>query len=84
MYAVYILYSAKFDKSYVGFTSDLINRFKSHNELGSGYTKKFRPWIVVYVEFYETKKVAAQREIFFKSGKGFYERIKIIQDFIKN
>ena len=44
-FAVYILFSSKFSKTYVGFTSNLIERFKSHNELSSkGYTIKFRPW----------------------------------------
>ncbi|RZJ51812.1 MAG: GIY-YIG nuclease family protein, partial [Flavobacterium sp.] len=44
-FAVYILYSEKFNKNYTGCTSNLIERFKSHNLLGTkGYTLKFRPW----------------------------------------
>ncbi|GGG51441.1 GIY-YIG nuclease family protein [Epilithonimonas arachidiradicis] len=34
-FVVYILYSEKFDKTYTGFTSNLVERFKSHNELGN-------------------------------------------------
>ncbi|PXY38641.1 endonuclease, partial [Flavobacterium cheongpyeongense] len=30
-FVVYILYSEKFKKNYTGFTSNLIERFKSHN-----------------------------------------------------
>ncbi|MGL2988410.1 GIY-YIG nuclease family protein [Flavobacterium sp. RSSA_27] len=41
-FVVYILYSKKFNKNYIGFTSNLIERFKSHNVLGTkGYTIKF-------------------------------------------
>lgn len=52
-------------------TSSLIQRFKSHNYLGNkGYTKKFRPWCVLHVEFFETKSDAENRELFLKSGHG--------------
>jgi putative endonuclease len=71
-YVVYILYSEKFNKSYVGFTTDLVDRFKSHNELGSGWTKPFRPWLVIHVEFFDDKLTAMKREKYFKSGSGLY------------
>ncbi|MEN8799015.1 MAG: GIY-YIG nuclease family protein, partial [Flavobacteriaceae bacterium] len=58
-------------KTYIGYTSDLINRFKSHNQLSNnGYTFRFRPWQVVHVEFYNHKSEALTREKFLKSGKG--------------
>ncbi len=79
MYAVYILYSYKFHKSYVGFTTNLIGRFKSHNELGEDFTKRYRPWIVIYCEYFEDKKEAVKREKYYKAGKGYYERNEIIQ-----
>lgn len=45
----YVLYSKKHEKIYIGYTSNLIGRFKSHNELGTkGYTIRYRPWIVVH------------------------------------
>ncbi|MBD8016900.1 GIY-YIG nuclease family protein, partial [Kaistella pullorum] len=31
-FVVYILYSRKYGRTYVGFTRDLISRFHSHNE----------------------------------------------------
>ena len=77
-FVVYILFSAKFCKTYVGFTSNLIDRFKSHNELATkGYTIKFRPWEVIYLEFYTSKSDAMKREKYFKSGIG-REKIKNI------
>ncbi|MDX1545154.1 MAG: GIY-YIG nuclease family protein [Christiangramia sp.] len=39
----YVLFSKKFNKIYIGFTSALIQRFYSHNYLSrKGYTLKFR------------------------------------------
>ena len=70
-YVVYILKSLSSDKHYVGFTENLISRFKSHNELSTkGYTIRYRPWEVIHVEIYATKKQAMNREKFLKSGKG--------------
>lgn len=70
-FVVYILYSEKYSKFYVGYTSDLIQRFLSHNSLGTkGYTMKFRPWQVVHVEFFTSLEEALKRERFLKSGKG--------------
>jgi putative endonuclease len=70
-FVVYILYSEKYNKYYTGYTSSIITRFKSHNELSNkGFTKRYRPWIVVYIEFFTTKKEAIIREKFLKSGTG--------------
>jgi putative endonuclease len=70
-FVVYVLFSRKFDRTYTGYTSNLIERFKSHNLLGKkGFTIRYRPWFVVLVEFYKTKSEAMKRESFLKSGKG--------------
>ena len=71
MYKVYILYSPKYNKIYVGYTSNLEQRLLSHNELGKkGWTIKFRPWQLVHSEEYETKAEALLREKQLKAGKG--------------
>jgi putative endonuclease len=71
MHCVYVLFSSKFNKIYIGETANLIGRFHAHNELANkGYTKKYRPWIVVHVEFLQTRKAALAREKTLKSGKG--------------
>ena len=70
-FVVYILFSEEHNKTYVGFTSNLIERFKSHNYLSKkGYTIKYRPWIVIHVEFLTTKSEALKREKLFKTGIG--------------
>jgi putative endonuclease len=70
-FVVYILFSEKYTKNYVGFTSNLIQRFKSHNSLGiQGYTRKFRPWKVIHIEFFHIKAEAMNREKYLKTGIG--------------
>ena len=70
-FVVYILFSKNYSKTYTGFTSNLIERFKSHNVLGvKGYTIKYRPWEVVYVEFFTSKADALRKEKFLKTGIG--------------
>jgi len=47
IYTVYVLYSFSYDKIYIGYTSNLIDRFRSHNKLGKkGWTLRYRPWVV--------------------------------------
>ena len=80
-FVVYILFSEKYKKTYTGFTNNLIERFKSHNVLGiKGYSIKYRPWKVVYVEFFSSKLEAMKREKFLKSGKGREFIRKIVYD----
>ena len=71
MFTVYILYSVKFQKIYVGYSSDLLNRVKSHNELGNkGWTIKFGPWQIVHTEVFESKADAMKREKQLKTAAG--------------
>jgi len=68
-HTVYILHSEKYDKIYIGRTTNLTKRFKSHNELGTkGWTIKFRPWKIVYTEEFATKTEAMKREKQLKSA----------------
>ena len=71
IYTVYCLYSIQYDKIYIGRTSNLIKRFHSHNKLShKGWTIRYRPWIVAYAEYFESKQVSAIREKELKSAKG--------------
>jgi putative endonuclease len=82
MYKVYILYSAKYNKIYIGYTSNLEERLLSHNQLGKkGWTIKFRPWMLIHTESFNTKQQALLREKQLKSGKG---REWIWNELIKN
>ena len=71
MYTVYVLYSGKYDKIYIGYTSDLKQRLLSHNELAKkGWTINYRPWKLIYKEEFTEKELAMKREIELKSHKG--------------
>jgi len=69
-YTVYILYSSSCQKHYTGYTSDLPERLLSHNELGHGWTSRYRPWVLIYSKVFEDKKSAMDYEKWLKSGVG--------------
>jgi putative endonuclease len=61
----------RFDKIYIGYTSNLEQRMISHNELGKkGYTLKYRPWTVLFTEEFDIKSEAMNREKQLKSARG--------------
>lgn len=71
MFSVYALYSKTFNKIYIGQTEDLNRRLFEHNNgLLSGYTKKFKPWEVIYTEECSSRREALLREKQLKSQKG--------------
>ena len=74
-FTVYILFSEKHHKHYIGFTSDFSLRLKSHNEFGKDWTSKFRPWKLIYTKNFGIKREAIQYEKWLKTGAG--------RDFIK-
>ncbi len=68
---VYLLQSQTLpDKHYIGLTSDLKTRLSVHNQGGSMYTAKFRPWkLATYIAFTDADK-AVSFEKYLKSGSG--------------
>jgi len=71
MFTVYILYSDKYKKKYIGYTTDLIQRFRSHNLLATkGYTIRYRPWVILHTEIFESLEDALLREKQLKGGQG--------------
>jgi len=69
-YYVYILRSQKDFSFYIGYTTDLINRFKQHNDGESQATKPFRPYILIFYEAFLNRIDAKNREVYLKSGYG--------------
>ena len=70
VFTTYVLFSENYGKHYVGFTSNLIERMRSHNELGDDWTKSYRPWKMIYYKAFYTKKEAMEYEKWLKSGVG--------------
>lgn len=71
MFTVYVLYSEKHNKIYIGYTSNIKQRLMAHNELETkGYTLRYRPWNLIHVEDFLEKSDAMKREKQLKSAKG--------------
>jgi putative endonuclease len=68
-FCIYILYSEKLDKFYVGSTGNLEDRLLRHNSGRSTFTKNGIPWKLVYTEKFDTRIEAVQRELFIKKQK---------------
>ena len=73
---VYVIKSLVNKRHYVGFTKDISNRLRRHNERKVKATKAYVPYEIVYVEECDDRTKARKREVFLKSGQG--------RDFIKN
>jgi putative endonuclease len=69
MYTLYIIYSEKLNRFYVGYTNNLLRRISEHNRLKGKYTDIGIPWILVHSEEFKDKKAARDRELFIKSRK---------------
>ena len=70
MYYTYILRSKQNGRLYTGYTNDLRERFKEHNDGRSTYTKTRGPYELVYYDACLNEQDARSRETYFKSGKG--------------
>jgi putative endonuclease len=69
MYTVYIIYSQRIDKYYIGFSSNVQERLRKHNRNSKGFSSSGRPWIMVYSEVFDNKKDAMAREKQLKNWK---------------
>ena len=77
MYVAYVLRSLKDGELYYGYTADLKNRLKYHNDGNVQATKHRRPLKLIYCEGYLHQQDATSREKFFKSkwGRNFLNRV---------
>ena len=66
---IYILYSSKLNKYYVGACSDLERRLYEHNIGHSKFTSTGIPWVLKYSESFETLQEAKKRELMIKKMK---------------
>ena len=70
MFYTYILQSEKNGRLYTGATSDLRKRLDLHNDGKSSFTKKDKPYKLIYYEACKNKEDAFVREKYLKSGPG--------------
>ncbi len=80
MYKVYILYSQKLNRFYIGYTSiNVEGRLKKHLADHNGYTSRAKDWIICLTESYETKQEAMFREQQIKNWKSQQRVTELIQ-----
>ncbi|MBS1635624.1 MAG: GIY-YIG nuclease family protein [Bacteroidetes bacterium] len=78
-FSVYIIYSSKLNKYYVGYTGDeLEERIRKHNSDHKGFTGGIGDWVLKYKEDFAVKSEAMRRE---KEIKRWKSR-KLIERFI--
>ena len=70
MFYNYVLKSEKDKNIYIGFTSDLKNRLKEHNQGLNLSTKRYKPWKLIYYEACLDEKDAKRRESYLKTTQG--------------
>jgi len=70
MFYTYILVNEKGSKTYVGHTNDLERRLKEHNDGKSIFSRRYKPWRVLYKEAHKTEIEAIKREKYLKSAAG--------------
>jgi len=54
-YTVYIPWSEIYKKHYTGYTSNLWERLRSHNEYGKDWTARYRPWKLIFTKEFKEK-----------------------------
>ena len=83
-FTIYILYSLRKIKTYVGYTKNLKDRIEYHNKGKVYATKYYGPWKILYKEVVSSEQEAKQRERYWKSGAGRRNIKRILDGFPPN
>ena len=70
MYYVYVLYSFRFERIYIGHTNNIRLRLERHNSGKVKSTKAYLPRELVHYEKFATRSEAMKREKELKAHKG--------------
>jgi putative endonuclease len=81
MFYTYILQSLKNKSLYIGYTTDLEQRLKEHNNGKSLSTKSSKPYKLIFYEAFTNRKDAKAREGYLKSGWGFRTIRKMLKNY---
>jgi len=66
---LYILYSESVNKYYIGISNNPQRRLHYHNTSKKGWTRRGRPWILVFAKQFDSKQLAQDRETWIKKQK---------------
>ncbi len=69
-YITYILKSQIAPKTYVGHTDSMDRRLSEHNNGKSIFTRRYKPWSILYTEEFTHENESIKKEEYFKSGAG--------------
>jgi len=83
-YYVYALYNKEKGFLYVGYSENLPQRVKVHNDGKSKSTKHFLPLKLIHYEAYINKKDAKRRELYLKSTKGRTTLRYMLKEYLEN
>ena len=83
MFYFYILQSLKNKKLYLGQTTDLKSRFKSHNAGKNKATKPNIPYELIYYSAFKNEKDAINCEKYFKTTAGWKRIRKMLENTLK-
>jgi len=81
MFYVYILKSDKVNRYYTGHSADYTKRLSEHNRGKVKSTKAYIPWKLVYLERFDTKSEAFNREQKIKKYKSGSAFKKLLEDY---
>jgi putative endonuclease len=70
LYYTYVIKSVAQHYYYKGHCADLQKRINEHNSGKTSSIRKYIPFVLVYVEEFETRAEAIAREKYFKTGAG--------------
>jgi putative endonuclease len=79
-YYFYIIESIEKGKRYYGHAEDVQKRLDGHNSGKTKSTRKNRPYKLIHVEEYKTKREAIKREIQVKKMKGGIQLKKLLNN----
>ena len=66
---LYILKSTVKDKFYIGISKNPYLRLDYHNTIEKGFTSRYRPWVIAFLEEFDSKTNALKAERKIKSWK---------------
>jgi putative endonuclease len=66
---------------YIGYSEDLKQRFKEHNDGRSKSTKPYLPLELIHYEAYRNKKDAKRREQYLKTNRGRTTLITMLKEY---
>ena len=69
IHSVYILFSPSSGRYYVGMSAHPERRHEFHNSKERGFTARYRPWKLVFIQWFAAKELARAAERRIKSWK---------------